>query len=242
MDPTERLFLHNPLHDYESIWWIAVWFVSHCELEGAANDELENARAGVYKNRYSAFTGNSFQRFCKKLPPSLLPLGPTLIWMKGTLLEAYKSFEETFDGSKMLSIAGDLKKGLKSLEEVARGVKAALPKTSPKRTRDGVDQVVEANEVPETGEEPLVGDAVGALSVGDTVEEPPAGIVMGSGDGESSQGDDLFGGSGGPAEPGVEKSKVLRLKRRLSPSSASHMSTSQPARIRVKLHDNDPEL
>ena len=60
MDHTDRSFIYNPLHDYESILWMAVWFIFHCKFEGAADDVLNNARAGVYKNRSFTITGNLF--------------------------------------------------------------------------------------------------------------------------------------------------------------------------------------
>ena len=116
----------------------------------------------------------------------------TRVWMKGKLLEVYRFFEGIFDGSKMLSIVKDLQKGSRSLEEGARNVNAALPKTSPKQTRDEVDRVFEANEVPETGEEPFVGDAVEELSVGKTLSWEAE-----MGDHLTSQGDNLLGVAAG---------------------------------------------
>ena len=40
----KRTFLHNPLHDYESIWWIAVWLVCCCKPEGVADHMMKRAR------------------------------------------------------------------------------------------------------------------------------------------------------------------------------------------------------
>ena len=234
MDPTDRIFLHNPLHDYES-----VWFIFHCQVEESASDNnLNKARAEVYKNRYPVFVagGGPLDMARKRLPEALLPLCPWLVWMKTELVEADQSFKATFDGSKVLSIVGHLNEGLKSLEDCARGCQ--------KRTRDEPDQVVEANEIPEISEEPPVDGAVEVLSVDNAMEEPPADIVTRSGGGQSLRSDDPFRDSGGPAvEPGAEESKVLPLKSgRLSFSSASPAPASQPARVGAKFHENNPEL
>ena len=36
---TDRTFHYNPLLDYESVWWIAVWFFFWCRPEGTTDEE-----------------------------------------------------------------------------------------------------------------------------------------------------------------------------------------------------------
>ena len=47
----DRIFHYNSLHDYESTWWIAVWFVFCCRPEGTTEEEMRKARDAVYESR-----------------------------------------------------------------------------------------------------------------------------------------------------------------------------------------------
>ena len=136
-----KLFLYNPLHDYES-----VWFVLHSKFEGVSDDALGEVQAKVYKYRHHTFSVG-FPALCQDFPSTIKPFCEPLKMMNYYLTRTYRTFEETFEGSDMLSIAGFLKQCLSILEERARGMSAALPKTSPKRTRDEAD-LVEASTSP----------------------------------------------------------------------------------------------
>ena len=98
---TERTFLCNPLHDYESVWWTAVWYVFYCEPDGVAGRTMEEARDSVYKDRMRTFAFGGIETSCRLLPTVLQPLGEVLVMMKGVLVDAYLSFEGSFDGSGM---------------------------------------------------------------------------------------------------------------------------------------------
>jgi hypothetical protein len=103
VDPCDRIFLHNPLHDYESVWWIAIWFVFHCEPKGVADAVMEEARNYAFHDRTVTFLTSGGEQAWKRLPEMLQPLGKVLVKMKRILADAYRSFEDGFDGSGMCS-------------------------------------------------------------------------------------------------------------------------------------------
>jgi len=128
IDHYSRIFLHNPLHDYESVWWIAVWFVFHCKPAGVADSVMEEARWEVDRDRILTLSlASVIRRACRLLPPVLRPLGEVLVRMRRILVRAYRSFEESFDGSGMLSVFEELKPCLQNLAELARGLVVAPP-------------------------------------------------------------------------------------------------------------------
>ena len=122
MDLIEPIFLCNPLHDYESVWWVAVWFVFHCKPNGIADPVMERAREMVYESRPSTFALGGIERACKLLPTILKPLGKVLVGMKDMLTEAYRSFEESFNGSGVLLTFQKLRRYLQMLVIAARGL------------------------------------------------------------------------------------------------------------------------
>jgi len=123
----DRVFIYNPLHDYESVWWTAVWFVFHCKPEGVADGVMEKARRTLYENRNTAFANNRFLRIRKLLPPVLQPLAQVLAEMMTILVDAYRSFEESFDGSEMLLVFERLEPRLKDLVGLAQNLVVASP-------------------------------------------------------------------------------------------------------------------
>jgi len=131
-NPTKRTFLHNPLHDYESVWWVAVWFVVYCELDGVADEVMERVRYETYKSRFLTFGMGRIIQICALLPPALRPLGEVLVKMRDILVCAYRSFEETFDTSKTLLVVHELKKCLEVLKQRSHGLDIkppAVPRT-----------------------------------------------------------------------------------------------------------------
>ena len=121
----DRVFIYNPLHDYESVWWTAVWFVFHCKPERVTDAVMEKARSTLYENRAVAFTSDRFLRIRQLLPPVLQPLAKVLAEMKKILVGAYRSFEESFDGSEMLLVFKRLEPRLKDLVRLARDLVVA---------------------------------------------------------------------------------------------------------------------
>ncbi|KAF9646647.1 hypothetical protein BDM02DRAFT_3270848 [Thelephora ganbajun] len=143
MELIERIFLHNPLHDYESVWWIAVWFVFHCKPEGVADEVMEQARDKLYQNRTATFGLNAFEGARKSLPKVLQPLCDVLVVMRKLLVEAYKSFEESFDGSGMLSVARKLMRQVRGLAVLSRDLTVKPPVVHQKlNTESDVKQFV----------------------------------------------------------------------------------------------------
>ena len=43
--PIIRAFLHNPLHDYESVWWTAVLFIFSSKPKGVPEDVMVMKKA-----------------------------------------------------------------------------------------------------------------------------------------------------------------------------------------------------
>lgn len=119
---TDRIWFHNPLHDYESIWWIAVWAIFSSKPKGVSDDVMKKARHGVYLDRSAAFTSATITQACKLLPDELQPLGEVLVQMNIILVNAYRSFEESFDGSKMLDVFAELMPRLQDLEKLAQNL------------------------------------------------------------------------------------------------------------------------
>lgn len=140
VDPIKRVFLHNPLHDYESVWWIAIWFVFSCEPEGVDKHVMERARDKVYKSRYATLVGNALRFACDLLPAVLKPLGEVLAKIRNILVEAYKSFEGSFDGSEMLLVFKQLERLLLVLKERASGLAAKPPIQTRMLNAEGMKQ------------------------------------------------------------------------------------------------------
>jgi len=138
--PTKRIFLYNPLHDYESVWWIAIWFVFYCEPEGVAKHVMERARNMVYSNRSRTLHAGAINHACERLPVVLQPLGEVLVEIKDTLTDAYRSFEDSFDGSKMLLVFEELRGHLLVLEERAKSLAVKPPTQSRTLNAEGMEQ------------------------------------------------------------------------------------------------------
>jgi len=124
---TIRTFLHNPLHDYESVWWTAVWFIFSSKPKDVPESVMEKARDAVYEDRKSAFALGMIEDACTLLPVVLQPLGDVLVEMMGILLCAYRNFEEAFDGSKILPVFLELRMCLQLLVEHAHGLDVIPP-------------------------------------------------------------------------------------------------------------------
>ena len=138
--PVKRIFLQNPLHDYESVWWIVIWFVFYCEPEGVSKHVMELARHEVYRNRYATLLGGAIAQAYHFLPAVLRPLGEVLVEIRYILTEAYKSFEESFDGSEMLLVFEELRNHLLTLEERAKGLAVKSPIQSRTLGVEGMEQ------------------------------------------------------------------------------------------------------
>ena len=82
----------------------------------------------------------SFSRICGALPSVLRPLGEVLVAMKKLLTRAYASFEDSFDGSRMLLVFSELRKGLLFLENRAQSLTVESPIQNRKLNTERVEQ------------------------------------------------------------------------------------------------------
>jgi hypothetical protein len=108
-----RIFLHTPLHDYESVWWIATWVLFKCTPKSLSSEESArfsqlqaSAMEWIFDNqmdRQNVMTDRAeFPRFEMSLPPVLHPLFRTLCIFRTELAKTYVAYEESFDGSVIL--------------------------------------------------------------------------------------------------------------------------------------------
>jgi hypothetical protein len=214
---------------------MAVWFVfnSKIDLDGEARNLPDSLRDMLYNDRFVAFRmPHVFKEVCDQVPTELEHICLWLNWMRNKLRSAYKEFEKTFDGSTMLSVATDLRKGLQRMEHLARDVNTALPDVRMNRTRNEADQVVQCLEI---REELLVGDGVEETSQDDKVA---VDCVVGSGGGPSLPVDDPFISGPPTAEPGAERPKfAIHSNKRIRDPSPNFRDPSRAVKIRIKLPD-----
>ena len=74
------------------------------------------------------------------LPVVLQPLGEVLATMRDALTETYESFEDSFDGSRMLLVFSELRKDLLLLENRVRGLAVEPPVQNRKLNTERVEQ------------------------------------------------------------------------------------------------------
>jgi len=116
-----RIFLYTPLHDYESVWWIATWVIFSCRPDSTKDDAT--ARNGLFSDRASSFSlRHVFRGICGSLPKALRPLVEPLDKMRHTLLAKYWEYEESFDGSCILDVVPALIECLQDLVEAAKAI------------------------------------------------------------------------------------------------------------------------
>ena len=135
--PPRPPFRYNPLHDLESIWWIAAYFVLGHEVDiGDPGDELdyeeylraaEQQRAAYSlfstgENRYpELLAGFLSSRLIPQLHPHIRPAGTALEWCRDHLIRAYYKVEadpEHFD----LALMGNIR--VRMVQALSYGVAA----------------------------------------------------------------------------------------------------------------------
>ncbi|KAF9643095.1 hypothetical protein BDM02DRAFT_3132663 [Thelephora ganbajun] len=117
-DPT---FLYTPLHDYESVWWIATWVIFSCTLNTTMNSTI--ARDELFSHRAKSFAYNKFKVYGCSLPKELQPLVAILEGMRQTLVTRYTTYEIDFDGSSILDVVPDLITHLQDLVKAAKAIR-----------------------------------------------------------------------------------------------------------------------
>ena len=115
-----RVFLYTPLHDYESVWWIAAWVVFSCTLETAQNDG--RARDALLTDRASFAELEDIMDHGQLLPKELHSLVKILDEMRYTLVRGYYAYEKNFDGTNMLDVVPSLIGHLEDLAKAAETI------------------------------------------------------------------------------------------------------------------------
>ena len=108
-----RIFLYTPLHDYESVWWIATWIIFRCRPKSLDPDELdyltqlrESSMVRIFDDKtdreHTIMVPGVFSTLKRSLPPILHPLFEILEVFRQELVRVYQEYEEPFDGSAIL--------------------------------------------------------------------------------------------------------------------------------------------
>jgi len=87
---------------------------------------MKTAHDQVYSNRSLTFGLGTIEQACASLPQVLRPLGRVLVEMRNILANAYRSFEESFDGSGMLLVFEELLPHLVELVRLANKLDVVL--------------------------------------------------------------------------------------------------------------------
>ena len=123
------VFLHNPLHDYESIWWIATWALFRCRPkhiypEGSEDPQTRAMEEIFGKHRNTVIiTQGTFEGYRGSLPDVLHPLFNTLEIFREELVVTYRDYEKSFDGSIVLSKVENFRLCLEALVQSADEVR-----------------------------------------------------------------------------------------------------------------------
>lgn len=107
--PPHIPFRYNPLHDLESLWWIAVYFIFKRDVDIDRSDEAEDKRRAVQRSAaedlfyvqetryFTMTTDRTFQGLLRCLPIPVQPIGIELDHLRGKLSAAYRKAEEKTD-------------------------------------------------------------------------------------------------------------------------------------------------
>ena len=88
---------------------------------------MKQARDEVYRTRLGTLAAGGMSYARRFLPEVLQPLGKVLGTMRAILTTAYEAFEDSFDGSGMLSVFEELRGCLVDLERIAKGLVQVEP-------------------------------------------------------------------------------------------------------------------
>ena len=108
-----RIFLYTPLHDYESVWWIATWALFRCQPKSVDSEELDRltqlrefSMARIFDDKtdreHAIMVPGVFLTLKPSLPRILHPLFEILEVFRQELVRVYQEYEESFDGSIIL--------------------------------------------------------------------------------------------------------------------------------------------
>ena len=105
-----RTFLYTPLHDYESVWWIATWVLFKCRPKSLGPEELDYTTQSQHPSifydkadrEHAILAPGVFIALKESLPRTLHPLFEILEVFRKNLVRVYREYEESFDGSVIL--------------------------------------------------------------------------------------------------------------------------------------------
>jgi len=136
-----RIFLYTPLHDYESVWWIATWVLFRCQPKSLTLEELDqltqprDSVLRIFDDRtdreHAIMVPEVFLTLKGSLPRILYPLFEILEVFRQELVRAYQEYEESFDGLIILRNVESFHLCLEELAKVATQVEIwDFPRTS----------------------------------------------------------------------------------------------------------------
>ena len=158
-----RIFVYTPLHDYESVWWIATWVLFKCRPKSLSPEELDHyARSqepSIFDNKtdreHVILAPGVFLALKGLLPSTLHPLFETLEVFRKNLVRVYREYEESFDGSIILRNVEVFHRCLEKLANAAARVEIwEFPRLST------VDPSVTRLHLPQDAGDSLVSDVV----------------------------------------------------------------------------------
>jgi hypothetical protein len=138
----QRVFLHTPLHDYESVWWIATWILFKCRPKSPDSEEpghLARPPVSSVMRMFDDMTVRErmflahgiFLRLKEALAPILHPLFEILEVFRQELARVYREYEKSFDGSIILRNVERFHQCLKALAEAATQIEILdFPRTT----------------------------------------------------------------------------------------------------------------
>ena len=137
-----RIFLYTPLHDYESIWWIATWVLLRCHPMSLTSEEsdllVQSRESPVLRifddgtdREHAIMAPGVFLTLKESLPRILHPLFEILEVFREELVRVYREYEESFDGSIILRNVENFHLCLEELAKVAAQLEILdFPRTS----------------------------------------------------------------------------------------------------------------
>jgi hypothetical protein len=91
-------FQHNPIHDLESLWWIAIWTLTWNSPSGSPRNGDQNIwHWNIFHgmiDRFSLLSRHaSFVKFVKALPLPFRKVGPQVASLRSSLVHSYETAE-----------------------------------------------------------------------------------------------------------------------------------------------------
>jgi len=125
-----RIFMYTPLHDYESVWWIATWVLFKCRPKFLGPEEsdylTQSQEPSIFYEKtdreHAILAPGVFLALKRSLPCTLHPLFEILEVFRKNLVRVYREYEESFDGSVILRNVEIFRLCLEKLAKAATGI------------------------------------------------------------------------------------------------------------------------